>query len=78
MKNKTIKLIAYCIGALIAIYVTGLRLFTFIFELGLKTPQTDNLKNLLIFNLPDFISVVFCFTYIIIFLKGIRNAIQHK
>lgn len=63
----------YFAGILIACYVTQLRLFSFVMELGFKTPQTDTLWNLLVYNVPDFISIVFCFTYIIIFYRKIRQ-----
>ena len=76
MDTTKLKILAYALGICVAIYVTGLRLFTFIFELGLKTSDTDNIRNFLIYNLPDFISVVFCFTYILFFYKKIRQAIQ--
>ena len=63
----------YFAGILIACYVTQLRLFSFVIELGFKTPQTDTLWNLLVYNVPDFISIIFCFTYIIIFYRKIKQ-----
>jgi hypothetical protein len=72
MRNK-VKILLYCAGIVIACYVTQLRLFSFVLELGFKTPQTDNLWNYLVYNVPDFISIVFCFTYIIIFYRKIKQ-----
>ena len=78
MKGKIIKVVVYSLGILIAIYITGMRLFSFVFELGFKTPATDNIKNFLIFNLPDFISVLFCFSFIILFVKKLKEAIKRN
>lgn len=75
MKTK-VKGLIYFAGILIACYVTQLRLFSFVLELDFKTPQKDNLWNLLVYNVPDFISIVFCFTYIIIFYRKIRQLRQ--
>lgn len=72
MKTK-VKGLIYFAGILIACYVTQLRLFSFMLELGFKTPKTDNLWNFLVYNVPDFISIVFCFTYIIIFYRKIKQ-----
>jgi hypothetical protein len=67
MKKRAFKASLLILAFITAIYVTGLRIYMFIFEFGLKTPQTDNLKNIVIFNLPDLISVMFCAYFISFF-----------
>lgn len=73
MKRRVFKIVVFVMVLLIAIYITGFRLFTFVFELGFKTPETDNLKNFVIFNLPDLISVVFCAYFIFFFYKKLKS-----
>lgn len=73
MKMRVFKVILFVLALLTAIYVTGFRLFTFIFEFGFKTPQTDNLKNFVIFNLPDLISVMFCAYFIFFFFNKLKS-----
>lgn len=73
IKKSIVAIVLYSVGILLAVYVTGLRLVTFIFEIGTKTEQSDTLRNFIIFNLPDFISVIFCFGYVVFFAKKIRK-----
>lgn len=63
----------YIILSIVGIYVTGLRLFTFIFELGFKTEETDTFLNLFKYNIPDLISVIFCGYVVSIFLRRVFN-----
>lgn len=72
MKTRIFKTILFAIALLIAIYVTVFRIFTLFFELGLKIPKTDNLKNFIVFNLPDLISVIFCAYFIFFFYKKLK------
>lgn len=78
MKKKIFRIVLFLLALLIALYVTGFRLFTFIFEFGFKTPQTDNFNNFIKYNLPDLISVVFCSYFIVFFFKKLRDAISNK
>jgi hypothetical protein len=78
MNRNIIAGLMYLIGALIALYVTGFRLFVFVWEMFTKTPETDSVKNLLIYNVPDFISVIFCAGYIGFFGRKIANLIKAK
>jgi hypothetical protein len=76
MNRNMIAGMMYVIGALIALYVTGFRLFVFVLEMFTKTSETDSIKNLLIYNVPDFISVIFCAGYIAFFGRKIVNLIK--
>jgi hypothetical protein len=78
MKKRIFQLTLFFIAFLTAIYVSGFRLLTFFFELGFKTPQTDNFKTFVMYNLPDLISVFFCFYFIIYFFLKLKNAIFKK
>jgi len=73
MKIKSIKITIYVLGALVALYVTGLRITAFLMEYGIQTPETDTTKHLLYFTIPDLISVIFCFGFVLIFIRRIRN-----
>ena len=77
MINNKIKIVAYLLGICLAVYVTGLRLFAFVFNLGFKTPDTNNLPNFLMYDLPDFISVIFCFSYILFFYKRLKYLLKN-
>lgn len=78
MKNRLFQIITNIFAIVIAIYVTGFRLFSFVFEFGFKTPQTDNYKNFIVYNLPDFISVLFCLFFVVYFSKRLKRVITNK
>ena len=76
MKNKSVKTVLYVLGMLVALYVTGLRAISFLMEYGTQTLQTDTVKHLLYFTAPDFISLIFCFSYVLIFIRKIISTIK--
>lgn len=78
MKNRLFQIITNILAILIAVYVTGFRLFSFIFEFGLQTPQTNNYKNFIVYSLPDFISVLFCLFFVVYFSRRLRRVITNK
>lgn len=78
MKKKYIKAIFLLFGIIVALYVTGLRILTFVFEMGLKTEKTDTIRNLLVFNIPDFISVLFCFSIVVYLIKKINWILRNS
>ena len=72
MKTTYLKIALYSLGILIALYVTGLRITAFLFEYGTQTPETDTIKHLFYFTIPDFISVVFSLLFVVYFIKKIK------
>lgn len=73
MKGNIFKIIGLLMGALIALYITGLRLISFLMEYGNQTPETDTWRNFMVITVPDFISIIFCFYFVIYFLVKTRN-----